>query len=95
MKPNMQARLTTVMKAMTLGMEITLDTGHKMVWAEEEDAPGFLLKRYYLDKAEDVIMQIGSETSWMFLIDYAKNLTEEKFLALAADMALNEMKVRR
>lgn len=95
MKPNMQAKLSTLLKGLNLGMEVELETGHIMVWSEEHDAPGFLLKRYRGDESEDVIMQIGSETSWSWLISHARGMTEEKFLSFASDVALNEIKVKR
>lgn len=75
---------------LALGGELKTISGHILVM-DQVARPGFLMDHYdtKTEESSQIIMQLGSSTSWMFLVDHAHNMKEEDLLHMAANLALN------
>lgn len=88
--------LNLCLKALEQGRQIKLDSGHKLEWSEEHQAPGF----HAVQEAsygspdglpQDIIFQIDSDVAWMSLISHAKKMSDKDATILAANIALTKM----
>lgn len=87
--------IKTCLSYLSLGGEIALKSGHKLAMGEEGQ-PGFLVEHTEPSsdgiqlEPQQMIFQMGSETSWMFLVDHAKSMTNEQQFTMASEIALTE-----
>lgn len=85
-------KLNLLLKQMTAGAEVRLKSGHTLVIPEGHEEPGF---KATSSKGGEVVIQIGSETAWMFLIDHARDMTREGCIAFILQNAnINELRRR-
>lgn len=72
-------KIQLILKQLESGAELKLKSGHVLVIPEGHEEPGFLSKVYRNNALieENFVIQIGSETAWMMLIDHAKGMSRE------------------
>ncbi len=91
---SLRVRLNMLLNSMELGHTVTLKSGHTLAMDEMSQEPGFVFTKYWAGSqtTEEVLMQIGSNEVWRFLIDHAKAMTDEELCQLAAGITLTEFK---
>src|SRR5690242_3570088 len=82
-------KIQLILKQLEAGGTLTTKPGHILAIADGGDEPGFLMNKYDTNmnviEGEQWIMQIGSETAWMYLIAEAKRMTREDCIKLIMD----------
>lgn len=88
-------KLNLLLRYMELGCTVKLPSGHRLVMAEGYDEPGFeVMSSTSIDGVRSpeqaMVMQIGSETTWMTLIQHAKSLTKDQAMNLSMAVGVEE-----
>ena len=85
-------KLYLCLRHLELGYTITLPSGYTLAWSAEHEAVGFQVVQLTKDEEQTLIDQIDSEIAWYFLMQYAREMTSEEAVILAANSALTKYK---
>lgn len=74
-----------------VGGDIQLKSGHRLMWSDEHEAPGFHATSFdgVTKETTKMLLQVDSDVAWSFLIEYARGMTEEEHTVMAANIALS------
>lgn len=88
---NFRLNLNVCLKWLFIGGEIKTSSGHRLAM-HDNGQPGFraIQTDGQSGNSQEIIFQIGSETSWMYLVDHAKRMTEKDRFVMAGNVSLNE-----
>lgn len=90
----LRQRIHIALKYMEQGRQLLLNSGHTLVIPEGYDEPGFLTTVYKGQEVieDNVVVQIGSDISWMSLIGHLKKADEDSIAIMAMNTGLTEFK---
>lgn len=80
---------------MSVGGRIVIKSGHTLVIPEGESEPGFLVTvSPGTAHEEQAIIQAGQDTSWLAIINHAKEIAETEIMRIAGGLAIQKSKSR-